>query len=234
MPGYRLLIVVVAGVLLGACGDGGKATVLHYVEQEPGGEPFRTRMIITARYLRIDEGVESKDFLLFDRRDKTLYSVNAADSRILAMSAKSVDVASPIKLEHRVERDKEVFPAVDGKKVTHYTLLTNRKLCYELFAAEGMLPEAVQALREYRAALAGQQVAVLSAMPKDLQTPCDLANNIFAPARYLDYGLPIRLSEAGVRTSELVDFQTDFNAVPGLFELPASFRRLTLEEMRDQ
>lgn len=232
MSNYRLLIVAMATILLGACGDGGKATVLHYAEQEPGGEPFRTRMIVTARYLRIDEGVESKDFLLFDRREKMLYSVNTADTRILAMSAKPVDVAAPIKLEHRVERDKEAFPAVGGKKVTHYTLLTNRKPCYDLFAAEGMLPEAVQALREYREALAGQQVAVLSAMPKDLQTPCDLANNIFAPARYLDYGLPVRLSETGVRTSELVDFQTDFNAVPGLFELPASFRRLTLEEMR--
>ena len=230
----RLKYCIPLVLALTGCGDGGKATVLHYAEQEPGGEPFRTRMIVTARYLRIDEGVESKDFLLFDRRDKTLYSVNAADTRILAMSAKPVNIASPIKLEHRVERDQEAFPAVGGKKVTHYTLLTNRKPCYDLFAAEGMLPEVVQALREYREMLAGQQVAALSAMPKELQTPCDLANNIFAPARYLDYGLPVRLSETGVRTSELVDFQTDFNAVPGLFELPASFRRLTLEEMRDR
>lgn len=231
MTSYRFLMVA-AATLLVACGDGGKATVLHYAEQEPGGEPFRTRMIVTARYLRIDEGGESKDFLLFDRREKTLYSVNAADTRILVMPAKTVNVVSPVKLEHQVERDKEVFPAVDGKKVAHYTLLTNRKPCYDLFAAEGMLPVAVQALREYREALAGQQVAVLSAMPKDLQTPCDLANNVFAPARYLDYGLPIRLNETGVRTSELVDFQTDFDAVPGLFELPASYRRLSLEQMR--
>lgn len=217
---------------LTGCGDAGKATVLHYAEQEPGGEAYRTRIIVTSRWLRIDEGHESRDFLLFDRRDKALYSVNAADTRILAMSFKAVDVASPIKLDHRVERDNEAFPAVGGKKVTRYTLLTNRKPCYDLFAAEGMLPEAVQALREYREMLAGQQVAALSIMPKELQTPCDLANNIFAPTRYLDHGLPVRLSETGVRTSELVDFQTDFNAVPGLFELPASFRRLTLEDMR--
>ena len=217
---------------LTGCGDASKATVLYYAEQDQGGEAYRTRIIVTSRWLRIDEGHESRDFLLFDRREKTLHSINAMDSRILVMPLKTVGIASPIKLEHRVERGTEVFPAVGGKKVTHYKLITNQKPCYDLFAAEGMLPEAVQALREYRETLAGQQVAALAAMPKELQTPCDLANNIFAPVRYLDYGLPVRLSETGVRTSELVDFQTDFEALPGLFELPASFRRLTLEDMR--
>ncbi|MBI3574571.1 MAG: hypothetical protein HY083_02790 [Gammaproteobacteria bacterium] len=228
----RLKYCIPVVLALTACGDTGKATALYYAEQDQGGEAYRTRIIVTSRWLRIDEGHESRDFLLFDRREKTLHSVNAMDSRILVMPLKTVGIASPTKLEHRVERDTDTFPAVGGKKVAHYTLLTNRKPCYDLFAAEGMLPEAVQALREYRETLAGQQVAVLSAMPKELQTPCDLANNIFAPTRYLDYGLPVRLTETGARTSELVDFQTDFNAVPGLFELPASFRRLTLEDMR--
>ncbi len=228
----RLKYCIPLVLALAACGDKDKATVLHYAEQDQGGEPYRTRMIVTARYLRIDEGGESKDFLLFDRREKTLYSVNAMDSRILVMSPKAVGIASPMKLEHRVVRDSDIFPAVGGKQVTRYTLITNQKPCYDLFAAEGMLPEAVQALREYREMLAGQQAAVLSAVPKELQTPCDLANNIFAPARYLDHGLPVRLTETGVRTSELVDYQTDFQAVPGLFELPESFRRLTLDDLR--
>ena len=68
----RLKYCIPLVLALTGCGDAGKATVLHYAEQEPGGEPFRTRMIVTARYLRIDEGVESKDFLLFDRREKIL------------------------------------------------------------------------------------------------------------------------------------------------------------------
>ena len=36
-------------------------------------------MIVTARWLRMDDGGETKDFLLFDRREKTLLRVSAAD-----------------------------------------------------------------------------------------------------------------------------------------------------------
>ena len=42
--------------------------------------------------------------------------MNAADTRILAMPPNPVNIASPIKLEHRVERDQEAFPAVGGKR----------------------------------------------------------------------------------------------------------------------
>ncbi len=232
MQTYRLWIVAVVVALVSACGDTGKATALYYNEQEPDGEAFRTRMIVTAQWLRIDEGEGSKDFLLYDRREKTLYSVNAADNRILVLPKRAVDVASPIKLEHGVERGTESLPAVGGKAVTHYRLSTNRKPCYEVFAADGLLPDAVQALREYRTALAAQQAPALASMPKELQTPCDLANNIFAPVRYLDHGLPVRLTETGVRTSELVDYSADFKADNALFELPANYRRTTIEEMR--
>lgn len=232
MPIYKLLIVALMAALLGACGDAGKAMALYYNEQDEGGEPFRTRMIVTAQWLRIDEGEGSKDFLLYDRRGKAIYSVNAADNRILVFPMRAVDIASPLKLEHGVERGAEALPAVGGKAVTHYRLSTNRDPCYEVFAADGLLPDAVQALREYRTVLAGQQAPALAGMPKEMQTPCDLANNIFAPIRYLDYGLPVRLTETGVRTSELVDYSEGFKADSALFELPASYRRMTIEEMR--
>ena len=228
----RLKYCIPLVLALTGCGDAGKATALYYAEQEPGGEPYRTRMIVTARWLRMDDGGETKDFLLFDRREKTLYSVSTADARILVIAPKPVGIAAPVALAHTLEPDAEAYPAVGGKKVTRYRLLTNQKPCYDLVAAEGMLPEAVQALREYRQTLAGQQAAMLAGMPKELQTPCDLANNVFAPVRYLDFGLPIRLDETGVRTSELVDYKADFEAGPALFDLPASYRRIAIEAMR--
>lgn len=232
MTSYRFLMAAAATALLVGCGDGGKATVLHYAEQEQGGEPFRTRMIVTSRWLRIDDGAGSTDYLLFDRRDRTIYNLTAADSSILVLPALAVGISSPLTLQNRVEKDDQKLPAVANRPVTHYRLHTNNKLCYDLYAVEGLLPNAVQALREYRGALAGQQAVPLPEMPKELLAGCDLANNIFMPMRYLDYGLPVRLVETGVRTSELVDFQEDFDAVPGLFELPASYRRLTIEQMR--
>ena len=43
------------------------ATLLYFVEHEPGMEPQRTRLLITAGYIRMDGGEHDEDFLLFDR-----------------------------------------------------------------------------------------------------------------------------------------------------------------------
>ncbi len=40
------------------------AAVLYFVEHEPGAEPYRTRMIVTAGFVRMDGGADSEDFLL--------------------------------------------------------------------------------------------------------------------------------------------------------------------------
>ncbi len=217
---------------LAGCSDAGKATALYYAEQDAGGTPYRTRMIVTGRWLRIDDGPESRDFLLFDRRDRTIYNLNAADQSILVLPSLAVGVSSPLALYHRAEKDAEPFPAVGNRPVVHYRLHTNDTLCYDLYAADGLLPGAVQALREYRQALAGQQAVPLSSMPKELLAGCDLANNIFLPARHLEHGLPVRVAEVGVRTTELVDYNADFEAPPALFELPAAYKRVTIEELR--
>lgn len=229
---YRFLIAALLGAQLAACGDAGKATALYYAEQDEGGKPYRTRMIVTPRWLRIDDGPESRDFLLFDRRERTIYNLSAADSSILVLPPLVVGISSPLALQNRTEKDTVEFPSVGGRPVTHYRLHTNGKLCYDLYAAAELLPEAAQALREYRQALAGQHALPVPSMPKELLAGCDLANNIFAPARHLDHGLPVRLTEVGVRTSELVDYQQNFEAAPGLFELPAHYKRTTIEELR--
>jgi hypothetical protein len=229
---YRLLFAVLLGAQLAACGDAGKATVLYYAEQDEGGKPYSTRLIVTPRWLRIDDGPEGRDFLLFDRRDRTIYNLNTADGSILVLPSLAIGISSPLALQNRVDKDAESFPAVGNRPVTHYRLHTNDKLCYDLYAAAELLPEAVQALREYRQALAGQQAVPLPSMPKELLAGCDLANNIFAPTRHLEHGLPVRVTEVGVRTSELVDFNADFEAPPALFELPADYARKTIEELR--
>jgi len=230
----RLKYCIPFVLALAACGDAGKATALYYAEQDEGGAPYRTRMIVTDRWLRIDDGPESRDFLLFNRRDRTIYNLSAAESSVLVLAPVAVGVSSPLALQHRVEKDDREFPAVGGRPVTHYRLLTNDKLCYDLYAADGLLPDAVRALREYRTALAGQQAVPLSSMPKELLAGCDLANNIFLPARHLDHGLPVRMTEVGVRASELVDYSADFEASPALFELPADYRRVAIEELRGE
>ena len=208
------------------------AAVLYFVEHEPGAEPYRTRMIITAGFLRMDGGADSEDFLLFDRADGTIYSVSGADRQILVIRPRPMDAKPPASLTHKVVPDSNAFPAVGTHKVSHYELLTNGKRCYDLYAAAELMPEAVVALRQYREVLAGQQAKTLAMMPADMQSACDLANNVFLPTRHLEHGFPVRLVDMTGKTIELVDYNTEFRATATMLRLPADYKHLRVEELR--
>lgn len=208
------------------------AAELYFVEHEPGAEPYRTRMVITAGFLRIDGGTDSEDFLLFDRANGTIYSVTSADRHVLIIRPRPMDAKSPVQLTHKVVRDSAAFPSVGTHKVIHVELLTNGKRCYDLYAAAELMPEVVAALRQYREVLAGQQAGSLPLIPPEMQSACDLANNVFLPARHLEHGFPVRLVDMTGKTIELVDYNPEFRATAAMLRLPADYQRLTIEDLR--
>ena len=230
----RLLTVVVVLSLL-ACHESPRpivATALYFVEQEPGEEAYRTRMLITPGHLRIDDGRPDGDYTLYARRDRTIYSVTAGDKMVLTIKPEPGKPPSPVRLEHRALREKDEAPPVGGKAVVRWRLQTNGTTCYDIHAAEGLLPQAVVALREFIETLSWDQARSLAYTPKEMLTPCHLANNVFAAARYLDHGMPVRRADMTGRVSELVDYQEGFEADPLLFTLPESFRRVDIKELR--
>jgi hypothetical protein len=218
-------------VVPGCAGWRDHATELVYLEHEPGLAPYRTRMIVSAGYLRIDDGNDAGDFLLFDRASRIVYSVSGAERRVLVITPRAVSVGPPIALAYREERDAARFPAVDGHTVVHYRQWTNDQLCRDLYAARDLLPQAVAALREYRAALAGRQALTVAVTPKEFETPCDLADNVFRPGRYLDHGLPVRMTDGAGKLSELVDYRSLATVPQRLFALPSEYPRLSIDDI---
>lgn len=210
------------------------ASVLYFVEHEPGAEPARTRMVITAGFVRMDGGADEPDFLLFDRADGTVYSVSGAERQILIIPPRPVDAKPPADFRHQVVRDGAAFPAVGAYKVLHYELLTNGKRCYDLYAATDLMPEAVAALRQYREMLAGQQAKTLPLAPPGVLSACDLANNVFLPARHLEHGFPVRLTDMTGKTVELVDYNAEFRATAAMLRLPGDYQRLTIGELQEK
>lgn len=208
-------------------------TLLLFDEQQQGAKTVhRARMIVAPRYLRIDDGNDDGDFLLFDRANKTVYATNSFDRRILVIKARPVDMLPPQVFTHRTERDDAKYPNVDGRRVKHYRLFTNDQKCYDVFATQGLLSDARQALREYRLTLAGEQAANAKYTPNEMQSVCDLANNIFIPARHLEYGFPIRQQDMTGAIRQLVDYQTDYEVDANLFRLPKGYTRYTMDDMR--
>ena len=103
-----------------------------------------------------------------------------------------------------------------------------------MFAVSGFLPDVTKALKEYRQALAGEQAALIDAMPAEMLKACDLANNIFNATRHLDHGFPVRLKETDGRFRELVEYKKNTRIDAGLLKLPEGFSEFTTEEVRNR
>jgi hypothetical protein len=237
---FPFLFVVFTALLLAACspregGDeaGGTAYMVTFAEKDAVTDFSKTRMIVTPHYLRIDEGVANNDFVLFDRKDKLVYSVSAEDRSILVVQPHEITMAAPVKFAHRVDEEElKDSPPIEGNKVSRYVLFTNDLKCYDVFAAPGLLEDVRQALIEYQNALAGEHAVMTTMMPADLRNDCDLANNIFLPARDLEHGFPVRLLDMTGRERILEDYDRNYKPDPVLFKLPEGYKRFTAEEMR--
>ncbi len=210
-------------------------TVLHFTEQDRGGTPYATRMLVSKDYLRIDdvrpeEGGDA-GFVLLDRKARTIYSVSPGDKTILVIKPLPITLPRPQSFQLSIERDKESLPQVDGKKVVHYRLLTEREPCMEVYAAAGLLPHVVTALREYHEILAGEQAQTEMHILKVERSLCDLADFVFAPARYLDHGFPVRQVSHNGHARQLVDYKINAVLEDGWYTLPQDYRRYSIADM---
>jgi hypothetical protein len=90
------------------------------------------------------------------------------------------------------------------------------------------MPAAINGLVEYEHLLGRQQAAKLESTPVELRTPCFLSRYIYAPARYLEQGLPIQVwDDSGFRRA-LVDFSENAKVSSHLFEVPSEYQEMTI------
>jgi len=203
-----------------------QATMVLYQVMEPGFEPYSSRLIVTPRHLRMDDGDADGSFVLFDREQNIIYSVTHSDRTVLEIQPQPVVVASPIPLERkhvRVTAD-DALPAIAGKVPQQYHLSVNGELCYETVAVDGLLPDVVEALTAFRLVLAGENARILSDVPADMQDPCDLALSTYAPGWQLQFGLPIQERDTQGKGQLLLDYSTDYPVEEGLFSLPPGYQ----------
>jgi len=233
-PIFVLLVVFVLGITA-SCSRSDGAYMVMFSEKDGVSASAPTRMIVTDKFMRIDDGINNNDFLLYDRAQKTIYSVAAENRAILIIEPQVITVKPPKEFKHEVKTfELKDSPDIDGKKVTRYTLSTNGKRCYVVFAAKGLMEEVRQALIEYREVLAGEQAAMSAFVPLEFQTGCDLANNVFLPARHLEYGLPVRMEDMTGKVRNLGNYEKNYKADPVLFTLPADYSRYTPAQMRNR
>lgn len=202
------------------------AAMVLYQVTEPGLDPYSSRLIVTPRHMRMDDGVAGSNFVLFDRRRNIIYSVTHSDRTVLEIHARPVDVESPVALQrkHTQVMTEDGLPAIAGRTPQQYRLSVNGELCYETVAVAGLLDDVVAALTAFRTVLAGENARILTDVPADMQDPCDLALNTYAPGWQLQFGLPIQERDTQGKGQSLLDYSTDYPVEAGLFSLPKGYQ----------
>lgn len=205
-----------------------RVALLLFDEEEPGTGVYPVRYLINSNYLRIDDGHDDSDYILLNRSTSVIYSVSHEFSNILVIHRQpETSMPKSLILTHEQVPDKEA-PGIAGRQPQQYRYLANDTLCYQAVLVPGLMPAAINGLVEYEHLLGRQQAAKLESTPEELRTPCFLSRYIYAPARYLEQGLPIQVwDDSGFRRA-LVDFSENAKVSSHLFEVPSEYQEMTI------
>ncbi len=204
------------------------ATIVWYSEQEPGIEPYPMRYIVTPEYIRSDEGQAGNDFLLFDRRQRKIYSVTAETRTVLEVDGNGQSPEKPDDLSIAVgEQVDQKAPLIGGKSPREVKLAAGGQDCHSAMVVAGFLEPVRAAFQEYSQALAVQQLRTLDRTPAALQTPCFLARYLYAGDFALAKGMVLADWNNRGERRQLTRYETDVPVADGLFVVPADFRRIS-------
>ncbi len=222
---------IFAGLFLLVALPAQAAEMLLYQLIEPGVGASPSRIIVTDKFVRMDDNIDGGDFALFDRKARTLYSVVHEDRSIFTIPARDDDgIQPPLKLQRGEALVPADLPAIAGRTPKHHRLSVNGAVCHNVIAIDGVMEESVKALREMQAVLAGEQRKALPHTPADMQDPCGMALHAFHPDWALSFGLPVQEWGVDGRGRQLMDFRGDFAVKPELFELPEGYGRYSSGE----
>ena len=169
-------VVLFFTVLLAGCDQsankGSENLMLMFADQEEDVEPFQTRILLTPDYIRFDEGEGAVDYLIFDRKQKTIYSVVQESKSITIVSAQAMDVKSPIelKLSHKLIDDMQDAPTMEGIKPQHHVYMAGDKICFEVISVQGFLPAFATAMKEFNTVLANDSAVRSEEHTSELQS----------------------------------------------------------------
>ena len=210
-----------------------KGYELTYQEREPGVDPYEVRMLVSRRFLRIDEPADDSGYIVYDDKVKTIFSVSHFDRKILVIKQdmfSADDAGVEFSVEYMQLTD---APKVSGRNMFNYRVRTGKdttgQTCAELQLVEGLLPEVTAMLKNYQQVISGQQVKLLKRTIKEVQTACYLVDQIYNEGLYYDKGLPVQEWHSNEKSRMLLDYRkVEINAAE--FDLPDSYTRFSMQD----
>jgi len=221
---------------------------LSYVEREPGTDDYELTVLVSQRYVRIDETGENSGYILYDDKEQVIYSVGHHDRSILVINQfKFSEKDSPVKA--KVEYlQLEDAPEVAGKNIYNYRVYVETKginntdainteeihaedelTCMELQLVEGILPEVRSILKRYQNVVSGQQVRMVDNEITEMQTACYYVDQIYNTGEYYDKGLPIQEWHSNERFKVLTSYKK-VAVSSDVFSVPDDYKKFSIGE----
>lgn len=199
---------------------------VNFMDQPADSGGYLTRLLVTARYLRMDYGQDRDDYVLFDREAHRIYNVTHDQREILVIEAGAVDMPKPEKWE--VSED--MLSDERGKRT--FNIMVNGATCSRITASPSFLPEVTQALGDFNEVMTATQSKTFLATPPALRQPCDLARYVFEPKFWLKNGLPLYEADADGSIRRLLNYQTGVPVREGIFSLPKTYRTVRMSDLQ--
>ena len=208
---------------------------LSYIEREPGTDEYEVTMLISSRYIRVDEEGENSGFIVYDDKDKVIYSVSHHDQSVLVIKQHVFSIENlPVKpkVEYLPLAD---APMVSGKAVFNYRVYVNEnnsdgeseETCIEVQLVEDLLPEVRTILQNYQKVVSGQQVKMVDNKITDTQTACYYIDQIYNTGAYFEKGLPVQEWHSNDRSKILTGY-SKLSVDPDKFKIPEEYRRFSI------
>ena len=197
--------------------------MLNYDEVEQGAGLQNTRYLINQQFMRIDNGDDAADYILFDVARQTIFSVNHEDRTILKIEKNQWQLP---KFDFKVSRSEEQLrdaPEIFNKPVFLHRASADDKVCTQVFYIKDTFMDEMDVLYQYQQILSGQQILSLKNTPQEFRTPCFLLDQVYHSGDYYHMGLPVQISYSRGYSKLLKDFaRKDVDS--RLFELPEDYR----------
>lgn len=206
--------------------------LLSYVEREPGVDDYEVTMLVSDRYIRIDEVGDTSGFIVYDDKEKTIYSVSNTEKSVLVIKQHPISAAdSPVKAEVEYLQLADA-PTVSGKEIYNYRVYVEDEAeitCLEVQLVENILPDARVLLQNYQAVIAGQQVKLTDNKISAEQTACYFVDQIYNMGAYYEKGLPIQEWHSNERSKILTSYKR-VHVEQEKFIIPEKYKKFSVDK----
>ncbi len=200
-----------------------KSLSLIYDEVEQGAGLLQMRYLVNDRFMRIDNGQDKADFVLFDVNSRDVYSVNHEDRTLLKISYQQWQSPEFDFEVSESESELKDAPKINQQTVHQYQLKANGEVCTGVAYLKGLYLDEMKVFHLYQQTLSGQQVVSLDNTPKEFHTPCYLVDQVYHSGDYYLKGLPVQISYSRGYEKYLKHFE-EVEVDAGLFVLPEGYK----------